>query len=162
LVKRVGITYPSARLYRDRDAMLAEHPLSVLPCYRPATPMPMPLRTAAVLGGAALVGLGVTPSSAARGTLWDYWITLVGLLAGVALWLFFGARKTGHTSLGLIVAGCVAWVAAPLFGMAGWLLRLPLLRAALVLGGGYLIGLRPGYFPVVRAPASKRFRGVVA
>jgi hypothetical protein len=162
LVKRVALTYPSAQLYRDRDAMLAEHALSALPCYRPATPMPMPLRTTVLLGGAALVGLGITPSSAARGTLWDFWISLVGALAVLALWLLFGARKTGHTSLGLIVAGCLAWVAAPLFGLAGWLLRLPMLRAALVIGGSYLIGLRPGYFPVVRTPAVKRFRGVVA
>ena len=59
------------------------------------------------------------------------------------------------------MAGVLAWFAAPLFGLAGWVLRLPAIRAALVASGGYLATLRPGYFPIVRAPAPQRFRGVV-
>ena len=36
--KRVAARYPSARIYTDRSAMLAEHPLSALECYEPVAP----------------------------------------------------------------------------------------------------------------------------
>jgi hypothetical protein len=54
----------------------------------------------------------------------------------------------------------LAWVAAPAFGVVGWLLRLPLLRGLLVAAIGYLLALRPGYFPVVHTERVKSFCGV--
>ena len=47
-----------------------------------------------------------------------------------------------------------------MFGWAGWLLRLPVLRALLVAGGGYLLSLRRGYFPVVKTARQRSFCGV--
>jgi hypothetical protein len=38
---------------------------------------------------------------------------------------------------------------------------LPAMRAVLLTAGGYVAALRPGYFPIVRARAQPRFRGVV-
>lgn len=160
LVKRVGLTYPSARLYSDRATMLAEHPLSVLPCYEPQRPRLVVHRVAPAMAGAALVGLGLVPSAAIHGALADVWIGVTVALAVAVGWLAFGSRAIGHSALAVILAGFLAWFAAPLFGLAGWLLRLPALRAACVAAGGYLATLRPGYFPVVRAPVAERFRGV--
>jgi hypothetical protein len=162
LVKRVAFTYPSARVFCDRAEMLAAHPLTVLPSYRPAQRLSVAARVGVALAGAALIGLGVAPTSTARGSLGDLWLVLTAALAVLTLWLLLVARRTGHAAAALVVAGCVAWVAAPLFGVFGWLLRLPLLRAGLVGLGTYLLPLRPGYFPIVRAPVPRRFRGVVA
>lgn len=161
VVKRVGLTYPSARIYVDRDQMLAEHPLSKLPCYAPQRPPSVPRRVAMPVVGAALIGLGLVPSSLVHGTVWDVWLgasIAVGVLVG---WFALGSRALGHAALAVVMAAILAWFAAPLFGVAGWLLRLPALRAGCVAVGGYLVGLRPGYFPIVRAPAQPRFRGVV-
>jgi len=162
LVKRVGLTYPSARIYLDRDEMLAEHPLSVLPCYEAPKPASLRRRMAVPLAGGVLVGLGLMPSQALHGTLWDVWLGVSVTLAVVLAWLTLFSKAIGHAALAVVMAGVLAWFAAPLFGLAGWLLRLPALRAACVVGGGYLAALRPGYFPIVRAPAVAMFRGVVA
>ena len=161
LVKRVALTYPSARVYLDRDAMLADHPLSVLPCYAPPAREGIGRRLGVGVAGAVLIGLGLVPSSAIRGTLWDAWLVTAALLAVAAGWLLVGSRMLGHAAAGVVLAGALAWFAAPLFGLAGWLLRLPAIRAALLAVGGYLITLWPRYFPIVRAPAPRRFRGVV-
>jgi hypothetical protein len=61
---------------------------------------------------------------------------------------------------GLLTAGVLAWLLAPMFGLAGWLLRAPVLRAIVVAAGGYLLTLRPGYFPVAGSPREKAFCGV--
>ena len=161
LVKRVAATYPSARIYLDRDEMLTEHPLSVLPTYETPRPARLRHRLALPAAGAALVGLGLVPSSVVQGGLWDVWLGVSLTLAVILAWLTFCSRAIGHAALAVVLAGVLAWFAAPLFGLAGWLLRLPALRAALMVGGGYLAALRPGYFPIVRAPAPARFRGVV-
>jgi len=162
LVKRVGLTYPSARIYLDRTEMLAEHPLSVLPSYEPPKPVSLRRRLALPLAAAALIGLGLVPSQALHGTLWDVWLGVSVTLAVLLAWLTLFSKAIGHAALAVVMAGVLAWFAAPLFGLAGWLLRLPALRAACVVGGGYLAALRPGYFPIVRAPAARMFRGVVA
>ena len=162
LVKRVGLTYPSARIYLDRGEMLAEHPLSVLPCYESPEPRSVPQRAIVPVAGAMLVGLGLIPSAAIHGTVWDAWLGVAAALAVIVAWLALGSRAIGHSALAVVLAGVLAWFAAPLFGLAGWLLRLPALRAAFVVGGGYLATLRPGYFPIVKAPSPRSFRGVVA
>src|SRR4051794_6401198 len=162
IVKRVALTYPSARIYLDRDEMLAEHPLSVLPCYERGKPASMRRRLALPLAGAALIGLGLVPSQALHGALWDTWLGVSVTLAVLLVWLTLFSKAIGHVALAVVMAGVLAWFAAPLFGLVGWLLRLPALRAACVIGGGYLATLRPGYFPIVHAPAVPRFRGVAA
>ena len=54
----------------------------------------------------------------------------------------------------------LAWLLAPLFGLPGWLLRVPLLRALAVAAGGALLSLRPHYFPIVRSPRERGLRAV--
>lgn len=161
LVKRVAGTYPSARVYLDRERMLAEHPLSVLPCYAPLTPRRW-RRVAVPLSGAVLVGLGLVPSEVLRGALWDAWLAATVVLSALVGWLLLGSRRVGHAAAAVVAASVLAWFAAPLFGLAGWLLRLPAIRAGLVAAGGWLLTFWPGYFPIVRAPSIARFRGVVA
>jgi hypothetical protein len=161
VVKRVGLTYPSARIYLDRDEMLAEHPLSMLPCYAPPKPPSLPRRLAVPVAATVLIALGLVPSSAVHGVLWDVWLGVAVAIGVFVGWLVVGSRAIGHVALAVVLAGVLAWFAAPLFGLAGWLLRLPAMRAVFMSAGGYLAALRPGYFPIVRAPAQPRFRGVV-
>ena len=59
-----------------------------------------------------------------------------------------------------VAAGVLAWLVAPAFGLSGWLLRVPLLRGIVVGVGGYLIGLRPRHFPVVKTARERAFCGV--
>jgi hypothetical protein len=161
LVKRVALTYPSARIYGEHAAMLLAHPLSVLPCYAPPRAASIPMRAAASLAGVALVGLGLVPSPILHGGLRSLWLGVVMAIGVLALWLLLGSRRVGHTAAGLLLVAAGAWFAAPLCGLAGWVLRLPVLRAVAVGAGGYLVSLRPGYFPIVRAPSPRRFRGVI-
>ncbi|MDT4916343.1 MAG: hypothetical protein QOH89_1043 [Pseudonocardiales bacterium] len=164
LRRRVAVRYPSARMYANASAMLAEHPLSELACYRgPARRRALPAVLAAV-AGAALIALGLLPLEIlhAHSLLWDLWLAVV--TAGLALttWLIVGTRDAGHLAAAFVAAGVVAWLVAPAFGLSGWLLRVPLLRGIVVGVGGYLLGLRPRHFPVVRTPRERAFCGVRA
>lgn len=160
LRNRIALTYPSARLYADRAAMLAEHPLSELPCYEPPARRRALPATAIAAAGAALLTLGLLPPSVRTGPVHALWLGTVVAVAALMLWLLFGQHGTGHVAAAVVTAGLLAWLAAPAFGLAGWLLRLPVLRGLLVAGGGYLLALRPGYFPVVRTERPKAFCGV--
>jgi hypothetical protein len=162
LRKRIEVTYPSARLYLDRQAMLAEHPLSDLPCYEPPPHRPALSRIASALAGGALLSLGLVPASVLTGPLHTIWLASVVAAAALMLWLLLGQQGTGHVAAAAVAAGVLAWLAAPAFGLAGWVLRVPVLRAVLIAGGGYLLALRPGYFPVVRTIRPKAFCGVRA
>jgi hypothetical protein len=162
LRRRVASRYPSARLYADPAAMLAEHPLTELDCYRlPGRRRAAPA-IAATLAGAGLVTLGLLPFGTlhAHTLLWDAWLAIVTLGAALTAWLMLGSREAGHFAAAFVVAGVLAWLVAPLFGLAGWLLRVPLLRGIVVGLGGYLLGLRPRHFPVVRTPRERAFCGV--
>jgi hypothetical protein len=160
LRKRIALTYPSARLYADRAAMLAEHPLSALPYYEaPRRRSPLPVAASAVTGG-ALLSLGVLPASVLTGPMHTLWLGSVVAAAALMLWLLLGQHGTGHVAAAVVAAGVLAWLAAPAFGLAGWVLRVPLLRGLRVAGSGYLLALRPGYFPVVRTVRPKAFCGV--
>lgn len=157
---RVVQRYPSARVYDDRAAMLAEHPLSDLPCYEPL-PRPPVMRHLALAASAAVVAvLGLLPWSWIDGPVRVVWAVTLGWLAlaiaAVAALQHSPGRAAG---VGLLLFA-VAWVAAPAFGLLGWLLRLPVLRAAAVAVVGYLLALRPGYFPVVTTPRERAFCGV--
>ncbi len=158
--KRIALTYPSARLYIDRDAMLGEHPLSELPCYEPPPARRVLPRLLGVAAGGALLGLGLLPPALLTGPLRVAWLAATLATAALMLWLLVGSRGTGHLAASAVVAGVLAWLVAPQFGLAGWLLRLPVLRGLVVSSGSYLLSLRPGYFPIVRTVRERAFCGV--
>jgi hypothetical protein len=159
---RVAGRYPSARIYADRGQMLAEHPPSVLDCYEERGPEQLPARVGGAVGTAALLGLGLLPASTLRGSalLWTAWLVAAATLTALVLWLLASAHGVGHRAAALIVAGALAWLVAPLFGLPGWLLRAPLLRGLVVAAGGYLLSLRPGFFPIERSRRERAFCGV--
>jgi hypothetical protein len=162
LRKRVAARYPSARLYANASAMLAEHPPTSLDCYREAGARRRVPAVAAVVGGGALLALGLLPMQTlhASGALWNLWLVIVGLIAALTGWLLLGTHDAGHFAAAFVVAGLLAWLLAPLFGLTGWLLRVPVLRGIAVGAGGYLLGLRPRHFPVVKTPRERGFCGV--
>jgi hypothetical protein len=162
LVKRVCATYPSARVYLDRDQMLAEHPLSVLSCYAAPHTRSWPRQVGIPVAGGVLIGLGLVPPTALRGDVWDAWLSATVVLSGIVAWLLVSSRRIGHSAAAVVMASVLAWFAAPLFGLAGWLLRLPAIRAGLVAGGSWLMTLWPGYFPIVRSPVPRELRGLAA
>jgi hypothetical protein len=160
--RRVASAYPSARIFADRDAMLARFALSSLSCYAPERPRrPLHLLGAGA-GGAGLLCLGLLPASVlhASSLLWDVWLSATIAVAVLTCWLLAVAHGIGHVAAGMLTAGLLGWLVAPMFGLAGWLLRAPMLRGLLVFAGGYLLALRPGYFPVVKSPRQKAFCGV--
>lgn len=160
LRKRVALTYPSARVFADRDAMLAEHPLSTLPCYEaPPVRNVVPRVLLGALGAAVLV-LGALPRAALVGPLYAAWVALLVVFGVLTAGLLCSRGTTGHVAAAVVLAGVFAWLLAPVFGMAGWLLRLPLLRGCAVAAAGFLVALRPGYFPMVRTVRAKAFCGV--
>jgi hypothetical protein len=162
--RRVASRYPSARLYTERTAMLAEHPPTVLPCYAPMPRARIVPRAGAVALATGLLTLGVLPgdwlygSAALHGT----WLAATVALGLTAIWLLAVTRMRGHRAAAWIAAGVLAWLIAPVFGVAGWVLRVPVLRALAVGAGGYLLSLRPGYFPVEHGAHERTFCGVHA
>jgi hypothetical protein len=162
LRRRVASRYPSARIYADAAAMLAEHPLSSLDCYRPAARRRVTPAVATAVAGTALIALGLLPIETLRTytLLWDLWLAVVALGATLTGWLLLGTRDAGHFAAAFVAAGVLGWLIAPVFGLSGWVLRVPLLRGIVVGVGGYLLGLRPRHFPVVKAPRERAFCGV--
>jgi hypothetical protein len=162
LRRRVAVRYPSARLYADQRAMLAEYPLTRLDCYEPPRPHSAAGRVAAVVAGAGLLALGALPLEMLKhaNALWDLWLAVITLAVAVTAWLAAGVHWAGHLAAALVMCGVVAWLVAPVFGLAGWLLRAPLLRGAVVSAGGFLVTLMPHYFPVVSTPRERAFCGV--
>jgi hypothetical protein len=92
--------------------------------------------------------------------LWDLWLAVITLGAVLTTWLVIGTREAGHYAAAFVAAGVLAWLVAPVFGLAGWVLRVPLLRGLVVGVGGYLLGLRPWHFPVVKTQRERAFCGV--
>jgi hypothetical protein len=162
LRKRVAARYPSARLYADAAAMLAEHPLTELECYRAERRRHLAPAAAAVIGAATVLSLGLLPLGTLQTSfaLWAAWLTATAVTALVTVWLLLGSHGAGHLAAAFVVAGVLGWLVAPLFGLSGWLLRVPLLRGILVAGGGYLLALRPHHFPVVKTARERAFCGV--
>jgi hypothetical protein len=142
--------------------MLAEHPLSALDCYEQVAPHRIMPRLGAASAGAGLLALGLLPSTLLQQTtlLWDAWLIATVAVGALVVWLLLGAHGPGHRAAAFVSVGVLAWLVAPLFGPPGWLLRLPLLRGILVAGGGYLLSLRPGFFPVEHSPHERAFCGV--
>lgn len=162
LRKRVAARYPSARLYADADAMLAEHPLTALDCYEERRRAKPAMRVAGVLAAALLLALGVLPIEVLHGVgvLWTAWLVVTAAAGALTAWLLVGSHTIGHFAAAFVMAGVVGWLIAPLFGLPGWLLRVPLLRGIAVTIGGWLLTLRPRYFPVVSTPRERAFCGV--
>jgi hypothetical protein len=162
LRKRVAVRYPSARVYLDETAMLAEHPLTELDCYRGSTPRRTGPFLAAALIGALVIALGLLPFQMLHASvaLWTTWVLATAAAGLITMWLMFGSHGAGHLAAAFVVAGVLAWLVAPAFGLGGWLLRVPLLRGLVVTGGGYLLGLRPHHFPVVKTARERAFCGV--
>ena len=138
----------SARIYADKAAMLAEHPLSVLPCYESP-----PQHRAALRG--PVIHCSVRRCSGSnccplvpRRRIFLRCVTS-GLTATVASAAprVVAARRVArrrHLAAAVVVRPrLAAWLVAPMFGWAGWLLRLPLLRALLIAAGGYLLRFAP-------------------
>jgi hypothetical protein len=164
LRSRVATRYPSARMYNDAAAMLGEHPLTELDCYeRPRGRRVGPL-IAGASGIAALLMLGLLPFGTLHesAALWTAWLLVTGAAAALTGWFMVGTHGAGHFAAAFVMAGVLAWLLAPLFGVSGWLLRVPLLRGIAVAAGGYLLALRPHHFPVVRTPRERAFCGVRA
>ncbi|MGN6610069.1 MAG: hypothetical protein ACTHMS_24050 [Jatrophihabitans sp.] len=162
--RRLGVRYPSARLYDDVDVMLAEFPLTALPCYEPPRRRGALRRAGVGALLALLLTLGVLPLEVLRGTglLWDLWLAATTAALAATAWLAAGARWAGHVAAALVMTGFVAWLVAPWLGLSGWLLRAPLLRGAAVAGWGFVMSLRPGWFPVVPSARERTFCGVRA
>jgi hypothetical protein len=157
---RIAARYPSARIYAAREAMLAEHPVSALPCYEPPAHPPVLARLGVASAAAGVLTLGLLPQAWLTGPLLTLWWAILVWLALTALATAALPKVRGRAAATMLVVVALAWLVAPMFGLYGWLLRLPVLRAALVAGGGFLLTLRPGYFPVVHAPAERTFCGV--
>ncbi len=151
LRKRVANRYPSARVYDDVEEMHAAHPLSVLPSYDPVPSGNHRSSVIAIGGAAGALALGALPLDVLRASaaLWAVWLAALGVAGAATLWWALGARFPGHLVAAAIGAGLVAWLLAPEFGLAGWLLRLPVLRGVAVAAGTYVWSLRPQHFPVV-------------
>lgn len=164
LRQRVAARYPSARGYTDRDMMLTEHPLSRLDCYEPLPRHRVLPRLGAATVSAGVLALGLLPAGMLhRSTvLWPAWLAVTLAVAALAAWLLVGAHGIGHRAAALIAAGVLAWLIAPLLGLSGWLLRLPVLRALVLAAGGYLLSLRPGFFPIERSRREWPLRGLRA
>lgn len=156
---RVALRYPNVQLYLDRDAMVSEHAPSVLPCYEPQERASVTGRAAIALFGGAVLVLGLLPRAWLDGPVRVAWVAALGWVA-LAMLAVLARHQPGRAATIGLLAVAAAWLAAPAFGLAGWVLRLPVLRAALVAGGGFLLALRPGYFPVVTAPRERAFCGV--
>jgi hypothetical protein len=142
--------------------MLGEHPLSRLSCYEKPPARRLAPLTATALGGAALLSLGLIPFDTlhASPALWALWIVATGAATTITGWLTVGTRAAGHLAAAFVMAGVLAWLLAPLLGVTGWLLRIPVLRGLAAGVGGYLVGLRPHHFPVVKAPRERAYCGV--
>jgi hypothetical protein len=162
LRRRIAVRYPSARLFSDQRAMLAEYPLTALEGYEPA-PHRHPVRRAAGIACvAAVLSLGLLPVGLLHGShaVWDLWMVVTTLAVAFTAWLAGGVHWAGHFAAAMVMCGVVAWLVAPLFGLAGWILRAPLIRGALVGAGGFAVTLLPHYFPVVSTPRERPFCGV--
>ena len=164
LRSRVANRYPSARVYDDAEQMLAAHPLSTLPSYDPGATRDVRSLAGVIAGSVAGLALGALPLDVLRGSgvLWALWLAAVGVAAAATAWCALGARFPGRLVAAALGFGLLAWLLAPLFGLAGWLLRVPVLRGVVVAVGSYLLSLRPRHFPIVVPKRERVYYGARA
>lgn len=135
LVRLVRARYPSVAVYRDRAAMVADHPPTELDCYE-LSPTERPSRTRLWLWpvAAAAVVLGVLPTRwlGAAGGAGTVWLAAIGFFLVAAM--VIGRRRSSGRAAQRDVFVCLAvvmWLVAPFAGPPGLiLLRLPLVEVA--------------------------------
>ena len=152
LARDVQRQYPSARVFGDRQAMLAEVPLTVLDCYRSDTPPRHRLAGAfSATVVACLVTLGSAPLDVLRANpvIWSAWLTAIVAVATLALWTLLVGAGPARRSAALLLGELLAWLVAPVFGVAGWVLRLPLLNALVGAVRRAVWTRRRSFFPIV-------------
>jgi hypothetical protein len=137
LARSVAERYPNVRTYRDRDAMLAEHPPTNLECYEAPTEGPLSWRER-WFQIAVSIGLVVSllPARLLGGTrsaqfVWGG-LAVLTVLGAVLAQRRHGKDITARRRM-LFYQAATLWMFAPLLGPAGVLLfRLPLLEVGLL------------------------------
>jgi hypothetical protein len=151
--ERVRDRYPSAVIYRTREALFRQHPLTVLPCYSKDLGFELRSRlrkrrvqragTALILS--ALIVCGLLPATVHQNRPAVEYVQLAIVAAGIALFAsgIIGAiRAPGrYAGLGRAVLGhampvsVVLWAAASLLsGSTAWLLRVPFIPLIVAAG----------------------------
>jgi hypothetical protein len=138
LVAALADRHPGIALYRDRTAMLTEHPLTSLDCYDDAgEPQRTVHRRLLQLAMVAAIVIGLLPQN------WTWhnsdarlvWIAELTFVVGAALVVRLTRHDLRARALTLTFTAIGLWLIAPFAGPTGIvLLRLPLLQIA-VLGG---------------------------
>ena len=147
---QVAAQYPSSRVYADRELMLSEHPPTQLDCYQPepgAATAPRALLAAAF---AVVLALGLVPLRYLTGIalLEGCWIAAMAIVLAGGGYLLATGKVTGRVVALTMTTTLITWLVAPGFGVAGWLLRWPMIRAGLRAGRGAVRTARPHYFPI--------------
>lgn len=158
LRQAIARRYPSARLFSDADEMLAEYPLTILDSYDGSVaPRHRVAESFSAMVLAALGTLGLLPAQTLQQhpAIGAAWLTATLAVGVLAAWTLCCGRGPGRTSSALLLGEVLLWLLAPLFGVVGWLFRLPLLALAASGLWAAARGIRPRYFPVVTTPRSR-------
>jgi hypothetical protein len=137
LVDVVRERYPAVAIYRERAAMLAEHPPTALDCYDSVADQRRFrsgrwLSVAAV--AAALAGVLPTAWLGGQSTAALVWGSLGALFLVLGLTRGWRGRDVAAYRQRLLSLAVVLWMLAPFAGLPGlFLLRLPLLELAMFL-----------------------------
>ncbi len=136
LVADVERQYPSTALYRNKAAMLAEHPPSLLDCYELPQPGHALLRRCLQVLTGCVVVASALPSSwwSGSGDARLVWAAaFVGFLLAALLMGRGRPRDMAVRRRRMLFLAVSLWVAAPFGGPAGTsLLRIPLVQLALL------------------------------
>lgn len=153
LVAGVAERYPSVALYRDRAALLAEHPASDLDCYEPDTPRGHPAVRRAIQGLVTVAVLASSlPASWLGGTTATRLVCVAALAVLVASGVILSRGRAGDVANSrrvVLFHALGLWLIAPIAGPFGvWFLRLPLLQlGAVVLMQRWLLSRAAARFP---------------
>ena len=137
LAARVAQRYPSVAIYRDRAAMLAEHPPTRLDCYEPLPPRRGQwwVRPAAVLA-LCVAALSTLPVSWLGGVQAVRWIDGVAFCLLMLIAVLLGRGRPDDLAVSrrrMFVIAVALWTVAPFGGTLGLLfLRLPLVEVAVL------------------------------
>lgn len=153
LVAGVAERYPSVALYRDRDALLGEHPVSELDCYELDEPRRRPVLRRTIQAIVALVVLASSlPASWLGGTATTRLVCVGALAVLVASGVILSRVRSGDVTNSrrvVLFHALGLWLIAPIAGPFGvWFLRLPLLQlGAVVMMQRWLLARAAARFP---------------